>query len=468
MSPLWTSSAADAATGGKSTAQWTARGVSIDSRTVEPDDLFVALEGPNHDGHDYVTAALRRGASAAMVRNVPEDARTLGPLLRVPDTLDGLYALAATARQRSSARIAAVTGSVGKTGVKEALRLVLEQQAPTQANLGNLNNHWGAPLSLARLEQSTRFGIFELGMNHAGEIAPLSRLVQPHVAIITTIAPAHTAHFASVEEIANAKAEIFEGVMPSGTAVLNRDSPFYEHLSTAARRCGIERVISFGQHGQADVRLLSISLLPNRSDVEAHIDGRRITFAIGAPGSHWSINSLAVLAAVSALGADVETAAASLADVKAPQGRGRQMIVPLRDGSFTLIDESYNASPAAVRAALETLSLSEAAPNGRRIAILGDMLELGPDAPTLHSDLAEAVERRGVDLVYAAGPAMADLYRALAPRIRGHHAVSTEALLPVIEGVVRPGDVVLVKGSLGMQMARVVRALMPDGSKSKG
>jgi len=468
MTALWTSEAADAATGGVSTAPWTASGISIDSRTVERGDLFVALKGPNHDGHDHVAAALDRGAVAAMVQQSPSNSASRSALLVVPDTLEGLNALAAGARRRSTARIVAVTGSVGKTGLKEALRLVLGHQAPTQANAGNLNNHWGAPLSLARLETSTRFGVFELGMNHAGEIAPLSRLVRPHVAVITTIAPAHAAQFGSVEEIADAKAEIFEGVEPGGTAILNRDNPFYERLESAAHRCGIERVVSFGGHERADVRLRSVRKLAACSSVEATIGGRRIAYKVGAPGGHWSINSLAVLAAVSALGADVDRAATSLAEVRAPGGRGRQLRVPLEDGTFTLIDESYNASPAAVRAALEVLSLSEPIPSGRRIAILGDMLELGTEAATLHAGLADAVADSGVDIVYAAGPAMVHLYRALPFSIRGGHAESTAALLPVIASVVRPGDVVLVKGSLGMDMARIVRALLPDAVESKG
>ncbi|MFN4089988.1 MAG: UDP-N-acetylmuramoyl-tripeptide--D-alanyl-D-alanine ligase, partial [Alphaproteobacteria bacterium] len=391
-----------------------------------------------------------------------------GPLLLVRDTLEGLQGLGAAARARSAARIAAVTGSVGKTGVKEALALVLGRQAETHASLGNLNNHWGAPLSLARLAPAARYGIFELGMNHAGEIAPLSRLVRPHVAVITTIAPAHAAHFPSVEAIADAKAEIFAGVEAGGVAVLNRDNPYFERLADAARRAGIDSILGFGADPSADARLVGASRQATGSDVEAEIAGRRLAFRIGAPGAHWVANSLAVLAAVHALGADVAAAAAALADMRAPGGRGRRHCIRLEAGSFTLIDESYNASPAAMRAALEVLSLTRPGPGGRRIAILGDMLELGADAPRLHAELADEIGRCDVDLVYATGAGMAHLYRALPPPRRGGHAEDSAALAPVIASVVRAGDIVLVKGSLGMNMARIVRALAPGGARGDG
>ena len=469
MTALWTSADAAAATGGSNTADWSATGVSIDSRTIGAGELFVALKGPNHDGHDHLDAAFARGASAAMVHRSTGSAPAAGPLLVVEDTMAGLSSLAAAARARSRARIAGVTGSVGKTGVKEALRLVLERQAPTFASAGNLNNHWGAPLSLARLPAQMSYGVFELGMNHAGEISPLSRLLRPHVVVITTIAPAHAAHFASVAEIADAKAEIFDGIEPAGTAILNRDNAFFSHLATAARKHGIGRILSFGRDAGADVRVIHAQEHAASSRVEAEIAGRRIGYQIGAPGGHWVTNSLAVLATVFALGGDVDGAASALADMRAPAGRGRQSRIDCAGGSFLLIDESYNASPAAVRAALEVLALSEPARGGRRIAVLGDMLELGDEAPRLHRELADDIAARDIDAVYCAGAEMAHLFEELPASRRGGHAQDTAALAPRVASAVKAGDVVLIKGSLGMNMSQIVRALVPsDLNRAQG
>ena len=463
MTALWTAQAAAAATGGRASRAWTADGVSIDSRSLARGDLFVALVGPNADGHDHVAAALAAGAAAAVVQRRPKGLPADAPLLEVADTFEALNALAAAARRRAAARIVAVTGSVGKTGTKEALRLVLGRQAPTAASLGNLNNHWGAPLSLARMAPDAAYGVFELGMNHPGEIAPLSRLVRPHVALITTIAPAHTAFFRSLDEVADAKAEIFEGVAPDGTALLNRDNGWFDRLAEAARRRGIGRILGFGRSRDAEARVLEAELGAEGSRVAAEIDGRRLAYRIGAPGPHWVVNSVAVLAAVAALGADLAAAAEALADMEAPAGRGRRCRLGPEGRSFELIDESYNASPEAMRAAFAVLQLAEPAPGGRRIAVLGDMLELGDDAPALHAGLAGDLAARGVDRVYAAGPAMAALFAALPPAARGAHAPDTAALAPLVAASVQPGDVVLVKGSLGMNMARIVAALAARG-----
>ncbi len=457
--PLWTASDAAAATGGRATVDWRASGVSIDSRTLVPGDLFVALVGPNADGHDHVAAALAAGAAAALVHRRPERLPGNAPLLEVDDTFKALHALGAAARARSRARIAAVTGSVGKTGTKEALRRVLEAQAPTAASQGNLNNHWGAPLSLARMAPEAVYGAFELGMNHPGEIAPLSRLVRPHVALVTVIAPAHMAFFPSLDAVADAKAEIFEGIEAGGVAVLNRDDARFERLAAAARHHRVGRILSFGRAADADARVLDASVDAGGSDVVAAIDGRRVRYRIGAPGAHWLVNSVAVLAAVVALGADLDAAAQTLADVDAPAGRGRQRRLELPGGSVRLIDESYNSSPAAVRAALDLLALVPPGPGGRRIAVLGDMLELGDDAPAQHAALADELVARGIDGVYAAGPCMERLFGALPPSLRGAHAPDTARLGPIVATAVRPGDVVLVKGSLGMQMSRVLAAL---------
>src|SRR6266446_653411 len=324
MTPLWTAADAATATGGSNTADWVATGVSIDTRSLAAGDLFVALHGPNHDGHDFVGSALQRGAVAAMVdREIPE-VPISAPLLGVADTLAALGALGAAGRNRSGARIVAVTGSVGKTGTKEALRLALATSGPTYASAGGLNNHWGAPLSLARLPPDARYGVFELGMNHPGEIAHLTRLVRPHVAVITTVEPAHLGFFPSVEAIADAKAEIFLGLEPGGIAVLNRDNPHYARLASAAERAGAAQVICFGSHPEATARLLDCVLDASGSTVAAAFSGSILRFRLPVPGRHWVMNALAVLATAAAAGAKIERAAEALAGLEPLPGRGRR------------------------------------------------------------------------------------------------------------------------------------------------
>ncbi len=462
--PLWRSDDAAAATGGSTSTDWTATGVSIDTRTLASGDLFVALRGPNHDAHAFVGNAFAGGAAAAMVA-YDATVQNGGPLLRVVDTTEALTALAQAARARTAAKLIAVTGSVGKTGTKEALRQVLSGQGPTYATQGNLNNHWGVPLSLARLPAQSRFGVFELGMSAPGELTPLSKLVRPHVAIITAIAPAHVEFFDSVADVARAKAEIFAG-LDDGTAIIPRDSEHFDLLRDAAETAGVKRIVSFGGHHEADVRLLSSMMTADSSLVNAEIGGRRVNYAIGAPGHHWVINSLAVLAAVDAVGADVESAARMLVEVHAPQGRGAHSRVALDGGSFELIDESYNASPAAMRAAFETLMLANPEDGGRRIAVLGDMRELGDEGPALHAALAEDAIAAKIDLVFACGPLMKSLYDALPAALRGAHADSSAALAPLVLAAVRPGDVVCVKGSLGSRMAPIVEALTALGQNA--
>ncbi|HYM30556.1 MAG TPA: UDP-N-acetylmuramoylalanyl-D-glutamyl-2,6-diaminopimelate--D-alanyl-D-alanine ligase [Candidatus Cybelea sp.] len=457
---LWTSAEAAAATGGRNTADWVASGVSIDSRSIDYGELFVALHGPKFDGHDYVAAALAAGASAAMVDDVPGNVPKGAPLIVVADTLAALNALAAAARQRSGARIAAVTGSVGKTGTKEALKLVFEAQGATHASGGSFNNQWGVPLSLSRMPRDTAYGVFEIGMNHAGEITPLTRLVRPHVAIITTVEAVHLEFFDSIRAIADAKAEIFLGLEPGGTAILNRDNPCFAQLAERAHAAGVANIIGFGSHAEADARLANFALHASCSCISADICGQAITYKVGIPGRHWVMNSLAVLAAVHALGADLGLAGLSLAALSPPQGRGRRHHVEYRGGLFELIDDSYNASPVSMRAAFDTLASARPGPRGRRIAVLGDMLELGADAPRLHASLAADIEAAGVDLVFAAGANMRALYDALPPQRRGHHAASAAELIPAVLAGLRPGDVVLVKGSYGSRMGGVVEALL--------
>ncbi len=459
---LWTAQQAAAATGGevRGAAAWSATGVSIDSRTVEAGDLFVAIRGPNHDAHDYVAGALAGGAVAALVERRPEDVAEDAPLLVVADALEGLNALGRAARARTEARIVAVTGSVGKTGTKEALRLALAGQGNTHASAGSYNNLWGVPLSLARMPADTDYGIFEIGMNHAGEIAPLARLVRPHVAVITNIEAVHLEFFKSVQAIAEAKAEIFSGVEPGGAAVINHDNARFGQLAKRAREAGIETVLGFGEHPESAGRLTNFVQHSACSCISADIGGQPITYKVGSPGRHWVTNSLGVLTVVQALGADLGLAGLALAQMTPPKGRGRRHQVELGGGSFELIDDSYNASPASMRAAFETLATSKPGRRGRRIAVLGDMRELGTQADGLHAGLGDDLKAAGIDLVYAAGPHMAKLYEALPRGMRGAHFTDSSALPAVLLTALQPGDVVLVKGSLGSRMGPVVEALL--------
>jgi UDP-N-acetylmuramoyl-tripeptide--D-alanyl-D-alanine ligase len=435
-------------------------GLSIDTRTIKPGEAFFAIQGENRDGHDFVAAALKGGASFAVVAKakqaaMPKDA----PLLIVPDVLAALNNLARASRARSDAKIVAVTGSVGKTGTKEALRLVLGRQGETHASAASYNNHWGVPLSLALMPRSATFGVFEIGMNHAGEITPLTRLVRPHVAIVTTIAPVHLEFFGTLDAIADAKAEIFTGVEPSGAAVINRDIAQYKRLAQAASGAGVKQIVSFGEHEHADARMIKYSLQAETSTVQAHILGQDVTYKLGAPGKHFVDNSLGVLAAASLLGADLALAALALADLKPPIGRGERMTLRLPGGEVLLIDESYNANPTSMRAALALLGQAPMLDLGRRIAVLGDMLELGPEAAALHADLAEAVVGNAVDLVYCAGPLMKSLWDALPSERRGGYAENSAALESEVLGAVTAGDAVMIKGSLGSRMGPIVKAL---------
>ena len=452
---LWRADEIAAATGGEAHGDWAAVGVSIDSRTIRPGELFIALRGPKHDGHAFVRDALARGA-AALVEHVPADLGEQAALVVVGDTMVALTALGQAARRRTRARIAALTGSVGKTGTKEALRLALAAQASTHASAASHNNHWGVPLSLARAPRDTAYGIYELGMNAPGEIATLARLVRPHVAMITTVEAAHLGFFSSVEAIAEAKGEIFQGMEPGGVAILNADNAHYARLRTLAEAAGCARVVGFGATAGAAARLRDAQLDTAGSDVVMALEGRQIAFRIGAPGRHWVNNALGVIACAAALGANPEAAARALADFKAPAGRGRQHRVAVPGGAFTLIDDSYNANPASVHAALAVLG---SAP-GRKLAALGDMLELGDHAPGLHAELASPIAAAGLDRVYTAGPGMRHLYDALPSERRGPHVADAAELLPVIEAELRPGDTLLVKGSLGMRMGRIVEALL--------
>jgi UDP-N-acetylmuramoyl-tripeptide--D-alanyl-D-alanine ligase len=441
-------------------------GISIDSRTIKPGEAFFAIKGDAHDGHAFAAAALQAGAGLAVVSSRKRAAvSTDAPLLIVRDVLAALRRLARAARARSQARIIAVTGSVGKTSTKEALSLALSRDGETHASVASFNNHWGVPLSLARLPATARFGVFEIGMNHAGEITPLTRLVRPHVAVITTVEPVHLEFFASVEAIASAKAEIFAGVEPDGAAVLNRDNPHYERLARRARRAGIKRVVSFGEHESADVRLVKCAMQSESSTVEADILGTRVAYKLGVPGRHMVANSLAVLAATSLAGGDLALAALALADLRPAIGRGTRLTLPLAHGDALLIDESYNANPTSMRAALALLAQAPLGRHGRRIAVLGDMLELGPRGADLHRGLADVINDSGIDLVFCAGPLMASLWQALPSERRGGFADNAALLEPGVVAAIHAGDAVMVKGSAGSKMSPIVKALVRHSSR---
>jgi UDP-N-acetylmuramoyl-tripeptide--D-alanyl-D-alanine ligase len=460
MEALWTAAEAARATGGNPQGDWQASGVSIDSRTLAPGDLFIALVGPKFDGHNYVADALAKGAAAAMVARVPEGVSADARLLVVRDTMAALEDLGRAARARSQAAIVGVTGSVGKTGTKEALRRAFERQGTAFASAGSLNNQWGVPLSLARMPRDTGYGVFEMGMNHPGEIDALSRIVRPHVAVITTVEPAHLGFFASVEAIADAKAEIFVGIEPRGAAVLNRDNAHFARLADAARTRGITRILSFGNHPDAMVKLIDSHLYATASAVTASVMGEIVDYCIAIPGRHWVMNSLAVLAAVRAVGGDVGAAAGAMSSLTPLDGRGRRHRIVVGGGTLELIDESYNASPASMRAAFSVLGASDPRRDGRRIAVLGDMLELGDDSARLHAELAQPLIDAGVNLVFTVGRDMRVLYDALPKRMRGGHAASSAEMAEIVVRRLRAGDVVSVKGSFGSRMAEIVKRVL--------
>jgi len=434
-------------------------GVSIDTRTLTSGDLFFAVKGEASDGHDYVARAFEAGAAAAVIAR-PRGAGLAAhePTFAVDDTLLALERLAKAARARARARVVAVTGSVGKTSAKEMLKVALGRFGPTHASAASYNNHWGVPLTLSRLPASAAFAVIEIGMNHAGEITPLVAMARPHLALVTTIAPVHIEHLGSLEGIADAKAEIFSGLEPQGLAILNRDAPQFERLAAAAR-ARAARVATFGADGACDAQLVGVAAIEGGSRVRARVFGRELSFVLGAPGLHMAENALGVLLVCGGLGADVAGAAAALAEFAPQQGRGARLTLESASGPFTVIDESYNANPASMRAALALLGAVEPAPAGRRIAVIGDMLELGPDGANMHAALAPELGRNRVDLLFGAGPLTRALYDAAPPAMRAAWAERSGDILPRLADALRGGDVVMVKGSNGSRMGPVVAAL---------
>ena len=441
MSALWTGEDAQAATLGSATRAFAADGLSIDTRTLRPGDLFVALKDAR-DGHDFVAAAFEKKAAAALVSRRMDVG---GPQLLVANTQRGLEDLARAARARSDARIVAVTGSAGKTTTKEILRLGLSALGATHCSAASYNNHWGVPLSLAALPRDAQYAVFEIGMNHFGEIRSLVGFVRPHVALITTIAPAHLEFFGSCEAIADAKSEIFEGVAAGGAALVPSDSPYAERLIARAKQSRVARVLTFGEAG--DAKLLS----HDDTRVKADIMGKPVDFQIGAPGRHVANNALGALLAVAALDGDVLNAAAALKGFSALQGRGARFTA----GGIEIIDESYNANPASMAAALALLGASK----GRRIAVLGDMLEMGADTQRHHADLAKPIDDARADLVFLCGDTMKALWERLPASRRGAWAATSAELVAPLKQALREGDVVLVKGSNGTRLSLVIDAL---------
>ncbi|WP_054308244.1 UDP-N-acetylmuramoylalanyl-D-glutamyl-2,6-diaminopimelate--D-alanyl-D-alanine ligase [Mesorhizobium sp. 1M-11] len=464
MSHLWTADALVAAVGGRPFGNMpeSISGISIDSRSLQPGEAFFAITGETMDGHDFATAAIKAGAGVLVVAEgkLPALGRLTAPMIVVPDVLVALEKLGIASRTRSRARIIAVTGSVGKTSTKEALRHVLSAVGKVHASAASFNNHWGVPLTLARMPQDTDYGVFEIGMNHPDEIRPLVKMVRPHVAIITVIAAAHLGFFRNLDEIARAKAEIFEGLEPEGAALLNRDDPRSTLLAKLARQAGVAHVFGFGEVQRSTYRMIDCVVEADHSIITAKIAGKELVARVGAPGRHMAQNALAVLGAAHLVGAEVARVAEALADLSAAPGRGARHILSLSDGRFTLIDESYNANPTSMRAALTLLRDTPVAEGGRRVAVLGDMLELGAQSQKLHAGLAELVTESGADMVLLAGPEMQALADALPDGTNVTYQPTTEALKPLLLGALRPGDVVMVKSSKGIGFAKLVDTLI--------
>lgn len=459
MSALWTSDeVARAVSPVAMPGPFEASGVTFDSRAVGRGDLFFAMSGETADGHAFVPDALARGAAAAIVsRDVPG---AMGKLVKVADTMTALHDLGRAGRRRSDARIASVTGSVGKTSTKDALAAMLSAQAPTAASVASFNNHVGVPISLARLPRDARYGVFEIGMNHPGEIEPLARLVEAHVGVITNVEPAHIGYMGSEEAIADEKACLFAGMRPGAVAVLNRDNRHYERMAGHARRFGVSRIVGFGRNAAAEARLVACTLQDTGSDVVALIHGRRIEYRLGAAGEHWVLNSLAALAVVEALGADLDKAVATLASVKASAGRGARRRLRFGTGTIELLDESYNANPASMRAMLAVLARTEPAPGGRRLLAMGDMRELGDGADVYHAGLADAVAASGAAQVFLCGPHMQALWRRLSAEQKAAYQPDSQSLAGDVASALRAGDVIAIKGSLGSKMKTVVDAVL--------
>ena len=467
---LWTADEAATATGGEARGDWHVNGVSIDTRTLAPGDLFVALSAAR-DGHEFVAQALEKGAGAALVSHVPDGLPEDAPLLIVDDVQAGLEALGRAGRARTGARVIAVTGSVGKTSTKEMLFEMLSDQGRTHASVASYNNHWGVPLTLARMPSNTKYAVIEIGMNHPGEIAPLARMARPHVAMITTVAAAHLEAFDSVEGIAREKAAILEGLETEGVAILNADIDTAAILAAKAAECGA-RAVSFGRKAQ-DFILGDVRISGDATVVQAQNRGDAILFKLNTPGKHFAMNALGALASCEALGADLALATLSLGRWQPYRGRGTRETIHLdaieADLSIDLLDDAYNANPTSMAAALDVLAASPVRDGtgrvqiGRRIAFLGDMKELGEDAASLHAGLASLEAMDHIDCVHCIGPLMQNLHAALPENKRGAWAETSAEMEPGLRHRIDSGDVVLAKGSLSMKLSVIVDAIRKMG-----
>lgn len=459
--PLWTATEIARATGGVETGGFSASGVSIDTRTLEPGDLFVALAGVR-DGHEFIDLAMEKGAAGALVSQ-PVD----GPSVRVADTLLALEALGVAARKRAPQALrGAVTGSVGKTSVTQAIMAGLKLAGRAHSSVKSYNNHIGVPLTLARMPRDTERAIFEIGMNHADEIRPLACLVRPHAVVVTMVGAVHTENFPDGETgVARAKAEIFEGLEPGGLAILNADNAWFDLLKGAAKAMGAT-VRTFGTGAGCDAQLTDFRVDGAQARVMARLNGAALDFPILQTAGHWGLNSMATLLMLEALEVSLDDSLASLGAFAPLAGRGAERLVRMADRAFTLIDDSYNANPISVASAIATLGARPAA--GRRIVALTDMLELGPDAAALHAGLAVPLEAASIDLVFCAGPLMKSLWDALPPTRRGGYAETAAALAPRLAQAVEAGDVVMVKGSKGSQAALVAQVLGDLDSRESG
>lgn len=466
MSWLWTTADMIAAMGGRPIGALPAgvTGISIDSRTITPGEVFFAIKGDRVDGHDFATTAMANGAALLVVAEgkLPAMGRITTPMIVVDDVLAALGRLAVAARIRTDAKIVGVTGSVGKTTTKEMLRTLLAPSGKVHTAVASFNNHWGVPLTLARMPADTDYGVFEIGMNHPNEIRPLVKMVRPHVAVITTIAAAHLGHFNSLEEIASAKAEIFEGVEPGGVVLLNRDNKQFAYLERIAQELALPHILSFGQHAKADFRLADFEGSAEGSTIWAVLNGETVEVHIGAPGRHIAENALAALAIVSLLGADLDAARAALAELKPVKGRGERHRLSITGGQLTLIDESYNANPASMRAAIALLAATPPQGAGRRIAVLGDMLEMGAFSQRVHEELAGPILTAGIEHVWLAGAEMAALRDALPDTVQVEYRATTAELVDHAVRNVIPGDVLMVKSSLGIGFGKIVKALIDN------
>lgn len=465
MSTNWSADEVATTTQGKTSGAWIATSVSIDSRNITPGALFIALVG-QRDGHEFVADALKKGAVTAIVSK-PIKNIDATKLVVVEDTEKALQQLGAAARARSTAKFIGITGSVGKTGAKEMLATALAPLGRTYATHGNLNNHLGVPLTLANMPLDTEYAIIEMGMNHAGEISPLSKLAQPHAALITTVDAVHLEHFPDVGAIADEKAAIFDGMREGGVAVLNADNAHFHRLKIKAEARGLDRVLSFGTVESALCRMLRYRIDDTHSVIDATIAGTEVTYTIGTIGKHWAVASVAVLAIVDALGGDLAKASAALAHFSEPKGRGKITQLPVKGGYLRLVDDSYNASPLSMTGAIEKMAeIRDASPEKlRTVVVLGDMLELGDRAEDLHVGLMPAIINNQMDLLFAVGKFMQKLYDSMPEPMRGAYKPTSREMAPIVSQALRPRDLVLVKGSHGSHMEIVVNAIEENAKK---